>query len=177
VARSPPKTPSGKFAQLSVINWSAGKEAVLAMLGPHDFFLVKELWSDTLRKHMEVARLDWQASDKHSIFGAILRHEPEYSNDVRSIECAYVEQERPGRSCVRPVDRQHVLDRLEYRQCISHWSEPAGNSENPRPIRHLARTGRQRSLQSRCRAALCQRSGRRRPRWHQAPSSNGPSSR
>ena len=27
---------------------SAGKEAVLAMLGPHDFFLVKELWSDNL---------------------------------------------------------------------------------------------------------------------------------
>src|SRR5438067_13492159 len=73
---------------------------------------------------------------------AILRDEPEYSDDVRSLECSDVEPERSGRSRVRPVDRQHVLDRLEYRQCVSHWSEPAGDSESYRPIRHLARTGR-----------------------------------
>src|SRR5947207_2996555 len=77
---------------------------------------------------------------------AILRHEPKYSDDVRSIECSDLEPERSGRSCVRPVDRQHLLDRLEYCQCVSHWSEPAGDSESYRPIRHLARTGRKRSL-------------------------------
>src|SRR5213594_4425288 len=35
---------------------------------------------------------------------AILRHEPEHSDNVRSIKCPNVEQERSGRPGVRAVD-------------------------------------------------------------------------
>src|SRR2546425_12284483 len=85
----------------------------------------------------------------------ILRHQPEYSDNIRSIERSDIEQERPGRSCVCAVDWKYVFDQRECRQCLPHWSDTAGDSEGDEPIRHLARIGRECSLQSRCRAANC----------------------
>src|SRR5882724_8038850 len=79
---------------------------------------------------------------------AILRDEPEYSDGVRSVECPDIDKERSGRSGVRALDWKHILDQLQCRQFAPHRSKPPGNSEGDGPIRHLARTGRQCSLQS-----------------------------
>src|SRR6266581_7331253 len=69
---------------------------------------------------------------------AILRHQPEYSDDARSVECADIEQERPGRPGVRAVDRKHLLDWRQCRQYVPHGREPSGNPKDNGPLRHLA---------------------------------------
>src|SRR5262249_9722170 len=80
---------------------------------------------------------------------AILRHESEYSHDLRWVECVDTEQERAGRSRIRAFDRKHVSDKPEHCEFLPHWSDAAGNSKDNGSFRNLARAGRQCSVQSR----------------------------
>src|SRR2546425_10147384 len=100
-----------------------------------------ELRTEVESKRTYGSRKAGLASERQALdIRAILRHESEYSDHVRSLECSDIEQERSVGSRVRAVDWQHLLDQFQYRQRIPHRSKPTGNSQSNGPIRHMART-------------------------------------
>ena len=106
-------------------------------------------------EHMEVARIDWQKSDKHSIFGRF------FVTNL-NIPTTFDPSNALTLSRNGQADRVYALSigstYLISANVVSSFhigANRAGNSQSDGPIRHLARTGRERPLQSRRRAAIC----------------------
>src|SRR5437867_4324694 len=108
-----------------------------------------ELWAEVQSERTHGNHQARLASERKAFaIRTFFRDEFKYPHDVRWFECADIEQERAGRSCVRAVDWQHVSDQRECCELVPYCSEPAGNSKNNGSFRHLAGIGRECSLQS-----------------------------
>src|SRR5437867_11421235 len=108
-----------------------------------------ELWTEIQSERAHGNHQTRLASQRKAFdIRTILRDEFKYPHDIRWLECADIEQEWAGRSCVRVVDGQHVPDKRERCEFVPYCGEPAGNSKDNGSFRHLARVGRECSVQS-----------------------------